>query len=87
MSTAEEHNQSVAEDAADLIEIPLAELVTAIWQRRRWLATVTGIGLLLCNRLCIVDSKSIHIHGPIDATRSAVAFQYIHAQRVNWGWS
>ena len=38
------------------------------------------------SRLCIVDSKSIHIHGPIDATRSAVAFQYIHARRFNWGW-
>ena len=47
MSTAEEHNQSVAEDATDSIEIPLAELLVALWQRRRWLAMVTGIGLIL----------------------------------------
>ena len=47
MSTAEEHNQSVAEDAADSIEIPIGDLVAAIWQRRRWLAMVTGIGMLL----------------------------------------
>jgi uncharacterized protein involved in exopolysaccharide biosynthesis len=47
LSTAEEHNQSVAEDATDSIEIPLAELLVALWQRRRWLAMVTGIGLIL----------------------------------------
>ena len=47
MSTAEEHNQIAAEGAAAPIEISIAELGMAIWQRRRWLAMVTGIGLLL----------------------------------------
>jgi len=47
LSTAEEHNQSVAEDAADSIDIPLAELLMALWQRRRWLARVIGVGVLV----------------------------------------
>jgi uncharacterized protein involved in exopolysaccharide biosynthesis len=47
LSTAEENNQSAAEDAADSIEIPIGDLVAAIWLRRRWLAMVTGIGLIL----------------------------------------
>ena len=47
MSTAEEHNLSAAEDAADSIEIPIGDLIAAIWRRRRWLAMVTGIGMLL----------------------------------------
>lgn len=47
MSTAEEQNRSTAEDAADSIEIPVDELVAAVWQRRRWLAMLTGIGLIL----------------------------------------
>jgi uncharacterized protein involved in exopolysaccharide biosynthesis len=47
LSTAEENNQSAAKDTADLIEIPLADILMAIWKRRRWLAMVTGIGMLL----------------------------------------
>ena len=47
MSTQEELQQSVAEDSSDSVQIPITELVTAIWQRRRWLAMVTGLGLLL----------------------------------------
>ena len=77
MSTAEEHNPSAAEDASDSIEIPIGDLVAAIWQRRRWLAKVTGSDLILSVGICIVDSKSIHVHGPIDATRPAVAFKCI----------
>ena len=44
MSTAEEHNLSAVEDAADTIEIPLADLLMAIWRRRLWLAKVIGLG-------------------------------------------
>ena len=46
MSTAEEHNLSVAEGAAAQIEILLEDLMMAIWKRRGWLAIVTGIGML-----------------------------------------
>ena len=31
--------------------IPIADLLTAVWQRRRWLATVTGSGLLIA--ICV----------------------------------
>jgi len=44
LSTAEEHNLSAVEDAADTIEIPLADLLMAIWRRRLWLAKVIGLG-------------------------------------------
>jgi uncharacterized protein involved in exopolysaccharide biosynthesis len=47
LSTADEHNLSAVKDTADLIEIPLADILMAIWLRRRWLAMVTGIGLIL----------------------------------------
>jgi uncharacterized protein involved in exopolysaccharide biosynthesis len=47
LSTAEENNQSTAEGAVGPIEIPVADILMAIWQRRRWLAMVTGLGLLL----------------------------------------
>jgi uncharacterized protein involved in exopolysaccharide biosynthesis len=47
LNSTEENNQSAAMDTADLIEVPLADILTAIWQRRRWLAMVTGIGMLL----------------------------------------
>jgi len=47
LSTTEENNLNVAEDAADSIEIPIADLLKTIWQRRRWLAKITGLGLLL----------------------------------------
>jgi uncharacterized protein involved in exopolysaccharide biosynthesis len=46
LSTADEQHQDVADNTSDL-EIPVAELASAIWQRRRWLAMVTGLGMLL----------------------------------------
>jgi uncharacterized protein involved in exopolysaccharide biosynthesis len=46
LSTSDEQHQDVADDTSEL-EIPVAELVAVIWQRRRWLAKVTGIGLIL----------------------------------------
>jgi uncharacterized protein involved in exopolysaccharide biosynthesis len=57
LSTAEEHNQSAAEDAADSMEIPIGDLVAAIWQRRRWLAKVTGIGLILSVGIALLLPK------------------------------
>jgi capsule polysaccharide export protein KpsE/RkpR len=47
LSTAEEHDQIVAEGATAPIEISIAELGMAIWQRRSWLAKVIGLGVLL----------------------------------------
>jgi uncharacterized protein involved in exopolysaccharide biosynthesis len=47
LSTAVENNQNAAEGAMDSIEIPVSELVAAIWQRRLWLVVITGIGSLL----------------------------------------
>ena len=46
MSTAEEQHQDVADSTSDL-EIPVADLVAAIWQRRRCLAKVIGLGVLV----------------------------------------
>ena len=46
MSAADEQHQNVADNTSDL-EIQVTELAAAIWQRRRWLAKVTGIGLIL----------------------------------------
>jgi uncharacterized protein involved in exopolysaccharide biosynthesis len=46
LSIADEQHQNIADNTSDL-EIPVAELASAIWQRRRWLAMVTGIGMLL----------------------------------------
>jgi uncharacterized protein involved in exopolysaccharide biosynthesis len=49
LSTAEEHDQLVAEETeADApIEISISELCMAIWGRRRWLAKLTGLGTLV----------------------------------------
>lgn len=46
MSTTEEQHLT-ADDDTGSIEIPVAELATALWLRRRWLAAVTGIGMLV----------------------------------------
>ena len=47
MSTAEEHDQIAADGAAAPLEIPIVELGKVIWQRRRWLAKVIGLGTLV----------------------------------------
>ena len=47
MSTPEETHHSAAVDASESIEVSLADLLTMLWQRRNFLAAVTGIGLLL----------------------------------------
>ena len=54
MSTQEEQHQDVGEDASDSIEIPVAELVAAIWQRRRWLVTATLLGLILASGIALL---------------------------------
>ena len=46
MSTADDQHQDVADDTSDLIQIPVVELVSAIWRRRHWLAKVIGLGTL-----------------------------------------
>lgn len=45
LSTADEQHQDVA-DNTSVFEIPSAELVAAVWQRRRWLVKVIGLGVL-----------------------------------------
>jgi uncharacterized protein involved in exopolysaccharide biosynthesis len=57
LSTAEEHNQSAAKDATDSIEIPIGDLAAAIWQRRRWLAMVAGLGMLLAVGIALLLPK------------------------------
>lgn len=47
MNIQEELQQGAAEDASDSVQIPIFELAAAIWQRRRLLAIITGIGILL----------------------------------------
>ena len=47
MSTAEEPDQIAAEGAAAPIEISIVELGMVIWQRRRWLTKVIGLGTLV----------------------------------------
>lgn len=54
MSTTDEQHQDVVVDRSDSIEIPVAELVAAIWQRRRWLATVTLLGLILASGIALL---------------------------------
>lgn len=53
MSTGYEQLKDVVDDSSDL-EIPVAELIAAILQRRRWLAKATGIGLVLA--VCYASS-------------------------------
>jgi uncharacterized protein involved in exopolysaccharide biosynthesis len=38
-------------DATDSIEIPLTDILLAIWQRRRWLAKIIGLGFLIA--ICV----------------------------------
>ena len=47
MSTADKQHQDVVVDAPDSIQVSIEDLLTGLWQRRRFLAAVTGIGLLL----------------------------------------
>jgi uncharacterized protein involved in exopolysaccharide biosynthesis len=47
LSTADENNQYTAEGTSASIEIPIGDLVAVIWQRRRWLARVIGVGVLV----------------------------------------
>jgi uncharacterized protein involved in exopolysaccharide biosynthesis len=57
LSTAEEHNLSAVEDAADTIEIPLADLLMAIWRRRLWLAKVIGLGAVAAIAIALLIPK------------------------------
>jgi uncharacterized protein involved in exopolysaccharide biosynthesis len=57
LNTAEEHNLSAAEGAADTIEIPLADLLMAIWRRRRWLAKVIGLGAATAIAIALLIPK------------------------------
>jgi uncharacterized protein involved in exopolysaccharide biosynthesis len=46
LSTAEEQNQNFDPTTSKPVHIPVTELATAVWRRRRLLAIVTGIGFL-----------------------------------------
>ena len=56
MSTADEQYQDVA-DNTSVFEIPIAELVAAIWQRRRWLVKVIGLGVLASIGMALLIPK------------------------------
>jgi len=43
--------------AADTIEIPLADLLMAIWRRRRWLAKVIGLGAVTAIAIALLIPK------------------------------
>jgi uncharacterized protein involved in exopolysaccharide biosynthesis len=47
LSHSEEQHRGVAVDTPESIQVSLADLLTMLWQRRRFLALVTGIGVLL----------------------------------------
>ncbi|MFZ1075778.1 MAG: Wzz/FepE/Etk N-terminal domain-containing protein, partial [Minisyncoccia bacterium] len=47
MNSATESQPSVAQNESELIQIPIGELVIALFERRRFLLVVTGIGMLL----------------------------------------
>ena len=68
MSTAEEEVQIAIEGAAAPIEVSVAELGMSIWQRRRWLAMVTAIGLLFATCVaCLIPVKytsTVHLMPP-----------------------
>jgi len=51
-TTDEQHLDDVDDTSA--LEIPVTELVAAIWQRRRWLAKVTGLGLLFATGIAFL---------------------------------
>jgi uncharacterized protein involved in exopolysaccharide biosynthesis len=57
LSTAEEHNPSEAENATDSLDIPLAELLMALWHRRLWLARVIGLGILISIGIALLIPK------------------------------
>lgn len=46
MSPTDERHQDASNDESDLIKIPVVDLIAAVYRRRRWLAKVTGIGVL-----------------------------------------
>jgi uncharacterized protein involved in exopolysaccharide biosynthesis len=46
LSTLKEQDHHIADGASHSEESPAAELLIAIWHRRRWLAIVTALGLL-----------------------------------------
>jgi uncharacterized protein involved in exopolysaccharide biosynthesis len=54
LSTSDVRNQDTADGTLLLIRIPLTVLVITIWQRRRLLAVITGIGLLLALGLALL---------------------------------
>lgn len=47
LSNEEEQDQTVADVETAPIRDPIIDLKVALWRRRRWLAKVTGLGLLL----------------------------------------
>jgi uncharacterized protein involved in exopolysaccharide biosynthesis len=47
LSHSEEQHRGVAVETPESIQVSLADLLTVLWQRRRFLTLVTGIGVLL----------------------------------------
>jgi capsule polysaccharide export protein KpsE/RkpR len=47
-------HEIIGGDESDLIQIPVADLLITLWQRRRWLAKVIGIGTLISVSLALL---------------------------------
>jgi uncharacterized protein involved in exopolysaccharide biosynthesis len=47
LSNSEEQHQDIAGDAPESIQISIVDLLKELWQRRRFLAAITGIGMIL----------------------------------------
>jgi capsule polysaccharide export protein KpsE/RkpR len=54
LSPIEVEHQTIANDESDVIKIPVADLLITLWQRRRWLAKVIGIGSLVSVSLALL---------------------------------
>ena len=62
MNSARKPQHSVAQNESELIRIPVGELIIALFERRRFLMVVTGIGMLLaagCALLIPNEYKSV----------------------------
>ena len=54
LSPTDVEHQIIGNDESEVIQIPVADLLITLWQRRRWLAKVIGIGTLISVSLTLL---------------------------------
>jgi capsule polysaccharide export protein KpsE/RkpR len=54
LSPTEEQHRDLVDDEPDLVQIPVADLIIALWQRRIWLAKVAALGLVISFGLALL---------------------------------